>query len=77
MRIAYTAMAVGEGRHRFHRPAWEDAPISSRIMAALADLTVLDHRAAFYVEGPATLDRRATCILSRSVNGTVDQGQSA
>jgi Acetoacetate decarboxylase (ADC) len=60
MRWNYTRAWSGEGAVRFHRPDARAAPLSARVVAALADIPVVAARRAFVAEGSARIDRTAT-----------------
>lgn len=60
MRWNYSRAWSGEGNVRFHRPDACAAPLSARVVAALADIPVVAARRAFVAEGSAKIDRTAT-----------------
>lgn len=60
MRWNYRRAWSGDGDIRFHRPAFRDAPLSARVVDALADVPVVARRRAFVAEGSAEIDRTAT-----------------
>lgn len=60
MRWDYRQAWSGVGEVVFHRPAAADAPLSSRVVAALASLPVQAYRRAFVGVGGAVIDRAAT-----------------
>lgn len=49
----------GSGSVTFERPEWQDAPISSHIVAALAALPIVDHLPSTITSGSMTLPRSA------------------
>lgn len=60
MRWHYARAWSGSGDIRFHRPDFRDAPLSARVVDALADIPVITRRRAFVAEGRAEIDRTAT-----------------
>lgn len=67
MRWDYQRAWGGEGRLTWQRPDAQAAPLSSRIVAALAAIPVKEYRRAFVGEGSAIIDRAATCRLDGDV----------
>lgn len=60
MRWHYDRAWSGDGEVTFHRPVFRDAPLSARVVDALADVPVIARRRAFVAEGRAEIDRSAT-----------------
>lgn len=58
----------GTGSLRFHAASRSQAPMSSRVVAALAGLPMLGYRRAFVAEGDVVIDRRATRRLDRAAD---------
>ncbi|MNN70447.1 hypothetical protein D3C81_1862970 [compost metagenome] len=67
MRWDYQRAWSGEGRLTWHQPDRQAAPLSSRVMAALAAIPVKEYRRAFIGEGSAIIDRAATRRLAGDV----------
>ena len=66
MRWRYERAWSGAGRLTLHCPDAKAAPMSSRVMAALAQIPVKEYRRAFVGEGSAIIDRSATRKLQVS-----------
>lgn len=66
----YTRAWSGDGRLEFHSPSATQAPLSSRIIAALSALPVVAWRRSFVAEGDVVIDRAAT----RRLSGTLVAG---
>lgn len=60
MRWSYARAWSGEGRIAWHAPEQRAAPISARVIAAMAAIPVKEYRRAFVGEGSAVIDRAAT-----------------
>lgn len=60
MQWDYTRAWTGRGELTIHRPDARSAPMSSRVLAVLAELPIVDYLAAFVGEGRAVINRSAT-----------------
>jgi len=59
-RWIYERAWVGEGRIEWFTPPPEDAPFSSRIMAVISALPIVEYRPSFRGQGHGEIDRAAT-----------------
>jgi hypothetical protein len=64
LRFDWTAAQSGVGTLAFDAPSWEQAPVGSRIVAALAELPVLKYRHALVATGSGSIDRLAAGRLT-------------
>jgi hypothetical protein len=60
----WTEAFRGAGSSTFFAPAWQDAPHSARVLAALHALPVVRHRPALFATGTGSIDRTAVARLS-------------
>ncbi|WP_347270682.1 acetoacetate decarboxylase family protein [Rhizorhabdus histidinilytica] len=67
MRWHYDRAWSGDGELSFYRPSPAEAPMSARVVAALADLPIVAQRRAFVAEGRAEIDRSATRRLTETL----------
>jgi acetoacetate decarboxylase len=70
MQWEYQRAWSGDGRLVWHRPDALAAPMSSRVVAALADMPVIQYRRAFVAEGTALINRAGTQRLPVPVETT-------
>lgn len=71
MRWHYEKAWSGVGEFTIHRPLFDAAPMSSRVLDRLAGLPLLTQPRAFVAEGSAVIDRTATRRLSSAAPDAV------